>query len=670
MRLRVLVTSLAALALASAALSGQTIRRDSPTVTGPGPAGTAVISGTILTDESTPQPMRRARVALTSVLDGAAGGVANVAGGGGGRGGGGAGGGGGLGGRSIVTDDAGRFTFERLPAGRYSLVASKPGYLRLSYGAKRQDGAGTVITLGDGQQMAGLTIRLPRGSVIAGRIIDATGEPAFGVSVRAMRSRMQGSDRTFTPVALANSEQTDDRGMYRLYGLPPGEYVLVATPRDAGNADIRAMTDAEIRAALAELQQPPAAAGRTGATALAPTQPPIEPTMVGFAPVYYPGTTNAAMATTIALGAGEERSGVDLQLQNVRTAKIEGTIVTPAGVSPQSVQLSLLPSGAATMMGGPTLLNRTAIQPDGKFSYTGITPGQYSITARSGGGRQVMMVGGGDLMTMSGTMAAMAGQAGPGRAGGEGASANAPPAPVLWGQANLSVEGQNIDGVVITLQPGMTMTGRIAFDAAKAAPPTDLSRARIQLLPEPTANMVTMSTAVAEVDATGKFTVTGVTPGKYRFTATVPPAPGTLGQWILKSATVGSQDALDGTLYIAPNDTPGEAVLTFTDQTQDVSGMLQDASGGAAPDYTIVVFAADRKYWTATSRRIRTARPSTDGRFTVTGLPAGEYRLAALTDIVPGDQNDPAFLEQLVAASIAFTLAPGEKHVQDLRVGK
>ena len=54
----------------------------------------------------------------------------------------------------------------------------------------------------------------------------------------------------------------------------------------------------------------------------------------------------------------------------------------------------------------------------------------------------------------------------------------------------------------------------------------------------------------------------------------------------------------------------------------------------------------------------------------MTGLPAGEYRLAALTDIVPGDQNDPAFLEQLVAASIAFTLAPGEKHVQDLRVGK
>ena len=164
--------------------------------------------------------MRRARVSLTTVIDGAGGGVANVPvaggfGGGGGRGGGGIANVGAGGGRNVVTDDTGRFTFDKLPAGRYSLAANKPGYLRLAYGAKRQDGAGTVITLGDGQQMTGLSIRLPRGSVITGRIIDATGEPAFGVYVRAMRSRMQGADRTFTLVALANNEQTDDRGIYR-----------------------------------------------------------------------------------------------------------------------------------------------------------------------------------------------------------------------------------------------------------------------------------------------------------------------------------------------------------------------------------------------------------------------------------------------------------------------
>ena len=69
------------------------------------------------------------------------------------------------------------------------------------------------------------------------------------------------------------------------------------------------------------------------------------------------------------------------------------------------------------------------------------------------------------------------------------------------------------------------------------------------------------------------------------------------------------------------------------------------------------------------SRRIRTVRPGTDGKFTIANLPAGEYRLAALTDITPGDQTDPTFLQQLVGASIAISLADGEKKVQDIRIG-
>ena len=73
-------------------------------------------------------------------------------------------------------------------------------------------------------------------------------------------------------------------------------------------------------------------------------------------------------------------------------------------------------------------------------------------------------------------------------------------------------------------------------------------------------------------------------------------------------------------------------------------------------------------YWTPQSRRIRTSRPGTDGKFTVTNLPPGEYRIAALVDIAPGEANDPAFLEQLLQASYQFTLRRGEKKVQDLRI--
>jgi hypothetical protein len=130
---------------------------------------------------------------------------------------------------------------------------------------------------------------------------------------------------------------------------------------------------------------------------------------------------------------------------------------------------------------------------------------------------------------------------------------------------------------------------------------------------------------------------------------------------------VKGRDALDFPFEVAPNDTIGDAVITFTDATQEVSGSLQDPSGRPAPDYTIVVFPADQQYWTV-QRRIRTTRPGTDGKFTIAGLPPGEYRMAAVVDVAPNEASNPSFLEQLVAASYQFTLAEGEKKQQDLRI--
>jgi hypothetical protein len=94
---------------------------------------------------------------------------------------------------------------------------------------------------------------------------------------------------------------------------------------------------------------------------------------------------------------------------------------------------------------------------------------------------------------------------------------------------------------------------------------------------------------------------------------------------------------------------------------------MSDAAGRPAPDFTIVIFPADKNYWLST-RRIRTTRPDTSGKFSVANLPAGDYRIAALIDIAPGEQTDPAFLEQLLPASVTFTLREGEQKVQDIRI--
>ena len=98
---------------------------------------------------------------------------------------------------------------------------------------------------------------MPRGGVIAGTITDETGVPAFGAQVRVLQYRVLNGERTLAPVTTASlmGETTDDRGAYRIFGLPAGEYIVTATPRNSGTTEIRAMTDAEIRAAMTALQQ-------------------------------------------------------------------------------------------------------------------------------------------------------------------------------------------------------------------------------------------------------------------------------------------------------------------------------------------------------------------------------------------------------------------------------
>jgi len=102
-----------------------------------------------------------------------------------------------------------------------------------------------------------------------------------------------------------------------------------------------------------------------------------------------------------------------------------------------------------------------------------------------------------------------------------------------------------------------------------------------------------------------------------------------------------------------------------------VSGTLQDPMGSPTSAYTVVVFPADPRYWLPSGRRrIQGTRPTTTGRFSFSGLPPGQYRLAALTDVETGIWYDPTILEQIQAASIPISLGRGESVTQDLRVGR
>jgi hypothetical protein len=141
----------------------------------------------------------------------------------------------------------------------------------------------------------------------------------------------------------------------------------------------------------------------------------------------------------------------------------------------------------------------------------------------------------------------------------------------------------------------------------------------------------------------------------------------------LQSVMADGTDITDLALTVTPDTAPREIVITFGERWQELSGRLIDAAGKGVSDYTVMVFPVNDAYWLYGSRRIVTAQPGTDGRFNLGGpgpalLPAGEYYLAAVTDVTKDEQYDPAFLQLIIGAAIKITLAPGARQTQDLRV--
>lgn len=590
------------------------------------PVGTATVSGSVTVADSG-QPARKVRVSLSSPE---------------------------ARGRTAMTDDSGKFAFIALPAGRYTLSASKPGHVAVSYGQRRPGPGrpGTPIQLTDGQKLQ-VTLQIPRGGVITGAVLDENGEAIPGTPVRALRYAMQSGTRV---LQQGGTGSTDDRGIYRIYGLQPGEYVIAATPRNTSTAVEVDRMQAEVAAAMemrmGAAQRANAVEAEAMAARLAELRaqlPSGEQPNAGYAPVYYPGTTLPGSAGTVAVGVGEEKVGVDFQLQLVPIARVEGVIVNANGPMPQNVQLTLVSTGHEVPGVGN---NSTRADANGRFRFSNVGPGQYMLIARA---------------TLGG-----------GRGGGRGE----PPTPVaseaarrmatqaqsetvrLWAATDIGVDGRDVQNLVLTLQPGMTVSGRIAFEGTSPIP-ADLSRLRVNVAPvsvQPGVAGEFASNLAGRVDTTGRFTVTGVVPGRYRVTAS-----GAQG-WRMSSSILSGQDTLDFPVEVKPSQNVSGVVVTLTDKEAEVTGAIVDEKGQPAPDYTIILYAADREFWTPNSRRIFSQRPGTDGQFTFRNMPPGDYRIAPVLDPEPGTWFDPAFLQQLDSNALRVLIGVGEKKVQNLRI--
>jgi hypothetical protein len=513
------------------------------------------------------------------------------------------------GGRSGQTDEAGIFDFTGLAAGRYNVRVQKSGYVSLAYGQRRPLQPGTPLQLDAGQHIKGLEFRMPRGSVVSGTVSDELGEPMPGITVRLMRFQYSQGVRELVP---AGGGQTDDRGIYRIWGLDPGEYFVSAVaPNFNRGGPIPPST-------------PVGRGGRGGPPAAGRGFPPAPPDPlagdadVGYAPTYYPGAPSVFEATPVNLGLGVELLDINFNVLLVRTTQITGHVTNTDGTPVTSGNVDLAVEGQPARR-GPGMNFGGRIRWDGLFSISNVPPGRYVLRAR----------GTDDTFPQ-------------------------------YGRASIAVVGEDLSGVILVVTPGASMAGTIAFQGSSggSADPTQV-RVTAQ-----SADPTFGATVNARVDKDGRFTLASIPPGETWIRAQTPRG------WTLRSVVVDGHEVIDTPLEVRPGQKLTGAALVLSDRQTEVNGTLSDAQGRPLTEYTILAFPTDSALWRPQARQITTVRPDQNGKFQIRGLPPGDYFLTAIDPQQPGEWFVPAFLEQQAADASRLTLSEGATRTQDLRLSR
>ena len=278
--------------------------------------GTAVIKGRVTTIEG--RPLRRVQIRVTAPTLRDA--------------------------RMASTDTDGYYEMSELPEGRYTVRFTRSGFLSLSYGQKYPNELGTTVQVRAGETVSGIDILLPRAGVISGRVLDEVGDPVSGATVWAMHLRYFEGRRRLVP--SGSNTRTDDTGQYRLMGLQPGDYYVLATLRESW-----------------------AVGGK-------------DKTVMGFAPTYFPGATSIQVATRVKVGMGQEIPATDFALAIGRAASLTGIALNAAGVPMASGRITVTQEVRGPGMGMMSSVASTTAGADGSWKVSNVPPGEYNLEAR------------------------------------------------------------------------------------------------------------------------------------------------------------------------------------------------------------------------------------------------------------------------------------------------
>lgn len=580
-----------------------------------------------------------------------------------------------------MTDARGRFVFTHLPASAdFSIAAARPGYI--SGGYKRTPGvpAAVRIALRDAEWMQTADVQLWKPAAISGTVRDELGDPVVGVPVRAvLESTVAGRRRIIAGPATV----TDDRGMYRLANLDPGDY-LIHVP------NIQITLPAVREPHRATPAAPPPASAAASATSAIPDVPAVIRTdgdrglVAGhfatptpgsgaraYAMAYHPAALSIADASAVTISFGDQREHVDVQLALVPTVTVSGQ-VSGSGDAIALLPIRLVPVGSeALAVGAETAFTQTDAL--GGFTLLNVPAGEYTLLAsrtmseyrRSGAMSSDVAMPRGALMVTSSSMGQVPG------ADNVSYTTRSSAGAAVSGRLAVSVGDRDVTGLHVPVIEGVKISGTFRWDGVETTPETIQLHPPVRLEPADgdlslgVRSRMTFRQLDQALPSPLPFEVDGILPGRYLI------GQMQSGAYQLEAIEWNGRDLLTQPFEVDGTRDITGIVIRMTSKKIEVTGPVTDADGGTATSGAVLAFPADPALWKdfgLSATMFRTGTIVGGGTYRIDRLVPGDYLLVAVTDADRRHWLDADFLASVAPQATRIKVESGSTISQSLRI--